>query len=85
MAVTWPRSGSVERSRLDLEGAWAAMKNGLGNLAARDVDQLAAIMKNRLPPATPRSRPHPAPPPGAPGPAGLNPIRCSSNDVPRSV
>ena len=30
------------------EGAWAAMKNGLGNLAARDVDQLAAIMKNRL-------------------------------------
>ena len=24
------------------------MKNGLGNLAARDVDQLAAIMKNRL-------------------------------------
>jgi transposase len=30
------------------EGAWAAMKNGLGNLAVRDVDQLAAIMKNRL-------------------------------------
>jgi transposase len=30
------------------EGAWAAMKNGLGNLAARDVDQLAAVMKNRL-------------------------------------
>jgi transposase len=30
------------------EGAWANMKNGLGNLAARDVDQLAAIMKNRL-------------------------------------
>ena len=30
------------------EGAWAAMKNGLGNLAARDVDQLAAIIKNRL-------------------------------------
>ena len=24
------------------------MKNGLGNLAVRDVDQLAAIMKNRL-------------------------------------
>ncbi len=24
------------------------MKNGLGNLAARDVDQLAAIIKNRL-------------------------------------
>ena len=27
---------------------WANMKNGLGNLAARDVDQLAAIVKNRL-------------------------------------
>ena len=24
------------------------MKNGLGNLAVRDVDRLAAIMKNRL-------------------------------------
>ena len=24
------------------------MKNGLGNLAVRDVDQLAAIIKNRL-------------------------------------
>ena len=24
------------------------MKNGLGNLAARDVDQLAAIVRNRL-------------------------------------
>jgi len=24
------------------------MKNGLGNLAVRDVDQLAAIMKSRL-------------------------------------
>ena len=30
------------------EGVWAAMKNGLGNLAARDVDRLAAIIKNRL-------------------------------------
>jgi hypothetical protein len=30
------------------EGAWAAMKNGLGNLAAADVDRLAAIIKNRL-------------------------------------
>ncbi len=30
------------------EGAWANMKNGLGNLAARDVDQLTAIIKNRL-------------------------------------
>ena len=30
------------------EGAWAKMKNGLGNLAARDLDQLAAIVKNRL-------------------------------------
>ena len=30
------------------EGAWAAMKASLGNLAVRDADQLAAIMKNRL-------------------------------------
>ena len=31
-----------------VEGAWANMKNGLGNLAATDVDQLTAIIKNRL-------------------------------------
>lgn len=31
-----------------VEGAWASMKSGLGNLMARDVDQLAAIIKNRL-------------------------------------
>jgi DDE superfamily endonuclease len=31
-----------------VEGVWANMKNGLGNLAATDVDQLAAIVKNRL-------------------------------------
>ena len=30
------------------EGAWANMKNGLGNLAARNVDQLATIVRNRL-------------------------------------
>jgi len=30
------------------EGVWANMKNGLGNLAAVDVDQLTAIIKNRL-------------------------------------
>jgi len=30
------------------EGAWANMKNGLGNLAVRNVDQLAAVIKNRL-------------------------------------
>jgi putative transposase len=30
------------------EGVWANMKNGLGNLAARDVGQLAAIVRNRL-------------------------------------
>ena len=30
------------------EGAWSAMKASLGNLAVRDVDQLAAVMKNRL-------------------------------------
>ena len=31
-----------------VEGAWAHMKNSLGNLAVRDVSQLAAIVKNRL-------------------------------------
>ena len=31
-----------------VEGAWANMKNGLGNLAAADVNQLTAIIKNRL-------------------------------------
>jgi len=31
-----------------VEGAWANMKNGLGNLAASDADQLTAIIKNRL-------------------------------------
>jgi putative transposase len=30
------------------EGAWANMKNGLGNLAAPTVSDLAAIVKNRL-------------------------------------
>ena len=30
------------------EGVWANMKNGLGNLAARNVDQLAKIVRNRL-------------------------------------
>ena len=31
-----------------VEGVWANMKNGLGNLAARNVDQLAKIVRNRL-------------------------------------
>jgi len=31
-----------------VEGAWANLKNGLGNLAAAGVGQLAAIVKNRL-------------------------------------
>jgi len=30
------------------EGVWANMKSGLGNLAARDVDQLTVIVRNRL-------------------------------------
>ena len=30
------------------EGVWANMKNGLGNLAARTLDQLAATVRNRL-------------------------------------
>ena len=31
-----------------VEGAWSAMKSGLGNLAARSLDQLAATIRNRL-------------------------------------
>ena len=31
-----------------VEGLWAHMKNGLGNLAARDAGHLAIIVKNRL-------------------------------------
>ena len=31
-----------------VEGVWANMKNGLGNLAACTTDQLAAIIRNRL-------------------------------------
>jgi putative transposase len=31
-----------------VEGAWAHMKNSLGNLAVQEVSQLAAIVKNRL-------------------------------------
>jgi hypothetical protein len=34
-------------SEADYEGVWANMKNGLGNLAARTIDQLAA-MRERL-------------------------------------
>ena len=30
------------------EGVWANMKNGLGNLAACTIDQLAAIVRTRL-------------------------------------
>ncbi len=30
------------------EGAWANMKNGLGNLAAQTLDQLAVTVANRL-------------------------------------
>ena len=31
-----------------VEGAWANLKNGLGNLCTANVDQLAAIVKSRL-------------------------------------
>jgi putative transposase len=31
-----------------VEGVWANMKNGPGNLAACHADQLAAIVRNRL-------------------------------------
>ena len=55
-ALIGARSGWLTEVRLPsyalelnpVEGAWSNMKNGLGNLAARDVDQLAVIIKNRL-------------------------------------
>jgi len=31
-----------------VEGVWVKMKNGLGNLAARDAHQLATTVRNRL-------------------------------------
>ena len=31
-----------------VEGVWANLKNGLGKLAVSGVDQLAAVVKNRL-------------------------------------
>ena len=40
------------------EGVWANMKNGLGNLAASNLDQLAAIVRNRLKRIQYRPRPH---------------------------
>jgi transposase len=55
-AFTGARPGWLTEARLPacapglnaVEGAWSNMKNGLGNLAAANVDQLTAIMKNRL-------------------------------------
>jgi hypothetical protein len=55
-AFTGAHPGWLTESRLPayapdlnaVEGAWSNMKNGLGNLAAADVDQLTAIIKNRL-------------------------------------
>ena len=55
-ALIGARSGWLTEVRLPsyapelnpAEGVWANMKNGLGNLAARDVDQLAVIIRNRL-------------------------------------
>ncbi len=51
-----------------VEGAWANMKNGLGNLAAADVDQLTAIIKNRLKASStgPASSTASSPRPGSP-------------------
>ena len=55
-ALIGARSGWLTEVRLPsyapelnpAEGVWANMKNGLGNLAASTVDQLAATMGNRL-------------------------------------
>jgi putative transposase len=58
---------SYARDLNPVEGAWANMKNGLGNLAARTLDQLAAV--------TEPARPHSAPPGShrrIPGKTGLS-------------
>jgi transposase len=55
-ALIEARSGWLTEVRLPsytpelnaVEGAWSNMKNGMGNLAAADMDQLAAIIRNRL-------------------------------------
>jgi len=47
----WLTEARLPTYALDLnavEGAWANMKNSLGNLTAHDVGQLTAIIKNRL-------------------------------------
>jgi hypothetical protein len=36
------------RPSVSVEGVWVNMKNGLGNLAAGNGDQLAAVVRNRL-------------------------------------
>ncbi|HUZ26745.1 MAG TPA: hypothetical protein VMV07_23580 [Streptosporangiaceae bacterium] len=40
------------------EGAWANMKNGLGNLAARNAGRLAAVVRSRLKRIQYSARPH---------------------------
>ena len=57
------------------EGAWANMKNGLGNLAARNVDELAAVMKSRLKRIQYPARPHRGGSSLRPG-SPSNPSRC---------
>ena len=46
MSSPWARSPQLVQ--VAVEGVWVNMKNGLGNLAARNVDQLAKIARNRL-------------------------------------
>jgi transposase len=46
LTVVWLPAYAPELN--PVEGVWANVKNGLGNLAASGLDQLAAIMKNRL-------------------------------------
>src|SRR5437764_11400344 len=66
-----------------VEGTWANMKNGLGNLAAADVDQLTAIIKNRLKASStgPASSTASSPRPGSPS----NPNRHRRQARPFSI
>ncbi len=46
--ATGPPTPTTASAANPAQGAWANMKNGLGNLSTANVDQLTAIVKNRL-------------------------------------
>ena len=67
------------------EGVWANMKNGLGNLAAHNVDQLAAVVKNRLKRIRTGPRPSAGSSPRPDSPSNRTTISSPDSDLSRSV